>query len=139
MVHVNRDARFTYIAAPIRASDGDTIWVWLDKGDRDYTEQDIRVQFVDTPELNDQDPAVRERAQAAKTFTQEWLDEAWAYGQATGKTKADREYPLTIVTWYDRHSYSRLVGAVENLRGESLADALVAAGHGVPTDARGRR
>ena len=138
-MHASRENRWTYIASPIRASDGDTIWVWLDKGDRDYTEQDIRVQYVDTDELNDPDPVKRDRAQKAKAFTEAWLAEAAEYGQTYGKTKADRERPLTIVTWYDRKSYNRLVGVVENLRGERLDEALVAAGLGAPTDALGKR
>ena len=134
-VHVSRDARFTYVAAHRRTLDGDSVELLIDLGMDTWTPQHIRVQFVDCPELNSTDPLVRERAQAAKAFTERWMVDAWALGV----TESDREWPLTLVTWKDRRSFTRYVGAIENLRGESLAEALIAAGHGVRTDERGRR
>lgn len=136
--HADRSHRWTYIAAPLRAVDGDTIEVMLDKGDRDYSKDSIRIQYVECPELNSPDPEERARAKAAKQFTQDWLDAA-ASAAVDAARKDDREYPLTVVTWQDRHSFNRLVAVVENLAGEELHEAIIAAGHGVRTDARGKR
>ena len=146
-VHVNRDARFTYVAkphrgsrtAPLGAVDGDTVRLLVDFGDETYRKRDIRVQYVNTAELRGQtDPILREAALQAMRFAEQWLSDADELA-AAASDPMDREWPLTIVTWRDRKSLNRLIAVVENLAGESLADTLIAAGHGVPTDALGRR
>lgn len=103
---------FSVLGTTIRVIDGDTltmrlaIWLGLEQ------QETIRVLGVDTPELRGPD---RVQALAAKRFTEAWLAAATA---------------LTISVCA-RDSFGRLLAVVERDAGESLAAALIRAGHGV--------
>ena len=104
------EACWTVSAEPGRVIDGDTfdaklaIWLGHEAFER------VRLLGVDTPEVK---TPTQEAGLAAKAFAQAWL----ARGMVT-------------VSTCKRDSFGRLLGTVT--RGpESLADALVQAGHGV--------
>lgn len=59
---------FNYYYACERAVDGDTIAGTLDEGHYKYWVVHIRLLGINTPELSSTDPAVREKAVAAKDF-----------------------------------------------------------------------
>jgi len=67
---VPSDFVFWYKAKVVNVVDGDTIDVETDLGFRIGFLQRYRLYGVDTPEMNDPDPAVRERAVRAKEFVQ---------------------------------------------------------------------
>jgi len=64
------DFLFWYKAKVVHVVDGDTLDLDTDLGFRIAFRQRYRLYGVDTPELNDPDPAVRERAVKAKEFVQ---------------------------------------------------------------------
>jgi endonuclease YncB( thermonuclease family) len=68
---------FSYRALPFRINwtkrgispdqhDGDSLWLLFDKGDYQYTNANCRLFGINTPEMNDPDPAVRLKAVAAR-------------------------------------------------------------------------
>lgn len=70
---------FSYQAIPFKINfekmalehdqhDGDSIWITMDKGQYSYVCANCRLFGINTPEMNDTDPAVREKALAAKVF-----------------------------------------------------------------------
>ena len=61
---------FWYKAKVVHVVDGDTLDLETDLGFRTGYLQRYRLYGVDTPEMNDPDPAVRERAAKAKEFVQ---------------------------------------------------------------------
>ena len=67
---VPSDFVFWYKAKVVNVVDGDTIDVETDLGFRIGFLQRYRLYGVDTPEMNDPDPAVRERDVRAKEFVQ---------------------------------------------------------------------
>ena len=67
---VPSDFVFWYKAKVVNVVDGDTIDVETDLGFRIGFLKRYRLYGVDTPEMNDPDPAVRERAVRAKEFVQ---------------------------------------------------------------------
>jgi endonuclease YncB( thermonuclease family) len=100
----------------VRAVDGDTIEVMFDQGLKDYTKEHLRIQGIDTEELNDRDLDDRIRAQAAKARVEELL---------TGQS-------LWVVTFKDRRSFTRYKADVYYKDAEgwkSLAETLVVEGH----------
>jgi len=90
--------------AVLRNYDGDTftVFAFAPSG-----EIDIRVAGVDTPERTKREPGWEE----AKRFTAEWLRKGTFHVQTCGD-----------------QTFGRIVGLVTR-NGESLADALIAAGH----------
>lgn len=60
--------KYTYSAFVDNVVDGDTIDVSLDLGFGIYWKTRVRLNGIDTPELNSADPVLRESAQAAKTL-----------------------------------------------------------------------
>lgn len=59
---------YEYRATLLRVIDGDTIDVAVDLGFFVSHRRTLRLRGVNTPELNDRDPAVRAKAFAAKQF-----------------------------------------------------------------------
>lgn len=99
------------------AIDGDTlradVHIWPDQ----VADVAIRVRGVDTPELKSQNPCERELAVRAKAFTESWIS-------ANGPIVVGAVTPDKYAGRYD--------AVVTGLGGKSLADALIAAGHGRP-------
>jgi endonuclease YncB( thermonuclease family) len=117
---MNPDLYF-YRADYQRIVDGDTVVLNVDLGMRVAAQHSIRVADVNCPELfngNDRDAGV-----AAREFTQLWfVQRMWT-----------EPWPFLIRTHKDSQSFNRYVADVWCARtGESLADAIIAAGHGVP-------
>jgi len=61
---------FRYKARVVNVVDGDTLDLETDLGFRIAFLQRYRLYGVDTPEMNDPDPAVREKAVRAKAFVE---------------------------------------------------------------------
>jgi len=68
---VPSDFLFWYRATVVNVVDGDTLDLETDPGFRIGFLQRYRLYGIDTPEMNDPDPAVRERAVKAKEFVQD--------------------------------------------------------------------
>lgn len=110
------DQLYWYRAKVLRVVDGDTLVVEIDKGMRDRSEESIRVAGVDTPELfSGVDTAAGAEARA---FTVEWV-----------AAQGDDRWPIRLRTHKDARTFDRYVADVYGAStGESLADALAAAG-----------
>lgn len=112
------DARL-YPAALDRVTDGDTYRLIVDHGMRIRSEQAIRLRGVDTPEIFSGTDEERALGQEAALFAERWLHAA-----------TEGRFPLLLVTRKDKETFNRYEAEVWNAAtGESLADALVAAGH----------
>ena len=59
---------YFYKAKIIKVIDGDTVDAIIDVGFRQFTTQRLRLLGIDTPELNDKDITLREKAKEAKTY-----------------------------------------------------------------------
>jgi micrococcal nuclease len=59
---------FIYKAEVTNVVDGDTVDMVIDQGFYNQTKQRVRLLRVNTPELTDKDPAVRQKALEAKQF-----------------------------------------------------------------------
>lgn len=123
--------------------DGDTITVWADQGGPQRgIEYALRLVVVDTPEMKDRDPAVRERAAQARQASVDWLAErcrgngAWAsllndvpvFAQpgalrVTLQRRPSGAYLRTFTRW--------MADLYDPRTGESLSSHLLATGHAV--------
>ncbi len=112
---------WTYGARSTRTVDGDTIYVIVDHGMRIQSSQSIRIAGVNCPELFSGDN--REAGAAARDFTKSWVN-------SSQFDDADL-WPLLITTYKDKQSFNRYIADVHNKLGESLAEAIIAANHGV--------
>ena len=99
-----------------RVTDGDTYRLLLDMGMRIYTEQAIRLQGVNCPELN------TSAGQEAKQFAITWFGEHNHLGV---------RWPYYVRTEKDRMTFNRYVGIVVCGEDHSLADDILAAEMGV--------
>jgi micrococcal nuclease len=100
-----------------RVIDGDTIEVLVDLGFRRFSRERIRLAFIDAPEVHG---ATRADGDAATDFAKQWLATAEAAG------------PLILLS-HKADSFGRWLGSLyHSTTGESLAEALMAAGHAVP-------
>ena len=61
---------FIYNAVITRVIDGDTVDATVDLGFRIFTILRLRLHGIDTAELNDRDPALREHARQGKQFVE---------------------------------------------------------------------
>jgi endonuclease YncB( thermonuclease family) len=98
--------------------DGDTIEVELDKGDRCYKIEKVRIVGVNTPEIRSAD---RVAANVARNETVSWLKAAGIEG-----------WPLLVTTIKDRHydSFGRyLANVIRRCDGDSLTDHLLRLGY----------
>lgn len=112
--------QWSYRAKLVGVTDGDTIIVTRDLGDRLYQEAQIRLYGLNCPELHG---LTHEDGLAAKAFTATWLREAGA-----------SEWPLVIETRINRREkYGRLLAQVwRTVDGASLNTDLITAKHAVP-------
>jgi len=108
-----------YRAAVERVIDGDTVELSIDLGFDVSITRSVRVAGVNCPEVRGGTPESRAAGDRAAAFTWAWL---------TDQGGVLDEWPLTVVTSKER-SFARYVGDIRR-GGVSLADALIAAGHG---------
>ena len=62
---------WTFYAEVLRWSDGDTVWLKVDKGMRDTSERAVRLVAIDTPEVYGVPKALRAPGEAASAFVRE--------------------------------------------------------------------
>jgi micrococcal nuclease len=119
------DGLWTYRAGIDRVVDGDTCIVRLDLGFHCYHVESLRLAGVDTPELFS--GTNREAGKAAKEFVEQWVSYAyWDHGDN------DTTWPFIVRTLKDKQTFNRYIGYVTRAdTGEDLAEAIIAAGHGV--------
>lgn len=86
----------TYLATVQKVVDGDTVDLNVDLGFEVHSYRRIRLSDINTPELRDQDPIVKEAAYAAKAFV---------VSQLPVDTKV-----LLVSTKYDK--YGRTLGKI---------------------------
>jgi len=110
-----------YRARCLKVIDGDTLELLIDTGFRTTRTERVRLLGVDTPELRSSDPEERERAQAAKTYVEDWL--------FPDSTAHFDEWPLLIYS-QKGDSFGRWLAEVQR-NGSDLASDLIDAGHGV--------
>lgn len=114
---------YTYrLLETLRVLDGDTLDARLDLGFGLTATLRIRLRGVDTPELTAPDPGP---GQAARAFTGQWL-------AARPAGLVVRTHKATLASaGIGSGGFGRWLGDVMDAQGVSLADALLAAGHGV--------
>ena len=114
---------YQYRADIVKVTDGDTVRAYLDQGMHSFKVESLRVAGVDAPEVWRGDQ--REAGGAALNFVIGWVADA-----AVNAT--DHGWPFEIETFKDRSSFGRYIAVIIRVdTGESLATALVAAGHAV--------
>lgn len=111
---------YEYRCSPVRAIDADTIALDCDLGFGVYHTIRCRLAGVDCPEIRGGNERTRAAGEAAKVAAERWLD-AWS-----------GDWPLRVAT--SGRSFDRWVGELTcAMTGESLADHLIALGHGTPS------
>jgi len=114
-----------------RTIDGDTVDLFCDKANHDFSLQRIRLVGINTPE--DQRPT-KEAGAAATAFTQAWMEAAHATALDCVQLTPHLAFrwPLSIVT-FKSDSFDRYLATVTNRADPQLTlnDALLAAGHAV--------
>ncbi|HEV2125272.1 MAG TPA: thermonuclease family protein [Chloroflexota bacterium] len=111
---------WTYRCTVERVIDGDTSDVYVDAGFRNYRSERLRLLGVNTPELRSRDPEDRVRAQAAKAFVEQWLQEHREHGPA--------EWPFVIRT-QKSDAFGRFLCHLECAEGHELNQTLLDTGH----------
>ena len=114
------DFLFWYKAKVVNVVDGDTLDLRTDLGFRITFLQRYRLYGVDTPELNDPDPAVRARAMQAKDFVEVLVKgkEVMVNTHMDRRDKYGRW--LAVVYWRDPE------GGWQNLNEDLVANGLAA-------------
>lgn len=117
---------YEYKASVVEVTDGDTVVLDIDLGMRVVVRHRCRVLGVNTPELHSKDADERRRAKAAKEFLEVML--------LGDPSSVAPPAPLIITTQRDKtEKFGRyLVQAVVD--GKTLAEHIIAAGHGVAYD-----
>jgi endonuclease YncB( thermonuclease family) len=118
---IYRDPTYnTYRAICKEVYDGDTYTMLVDLGFHTYTTIRVRLQGVDTPELDAKDPTVKAAAVAARDFVRARL----------------LNQPCIIHTSKDTQSFNRWVARVELVETPSvtinIAEVLIAEGLAAP-------
>jgi endonuclease YncB( thermonuclease family) len=120
----NNDHDYRWRANFVRAIDGDTFDVVIDRGFGTYSKKRIRLAYVDTPELRAKSEEEREQAQAARSFVTASMAgalEGFKLRIRTLKTRKGEE----------RRTFGRYVAEIKLPNGEDLATKLVDEGLGV--------
>lgn len=104
-------SRADVMVAP--GDDGDTFWFFIDNKRRNFSEEQIRLQGMDTWELN------QPLGKPAKLFAALWF---------AGHRHGVAKHPYVFRTDRDKRSFTRYVAAVWCSQGHYLADALRANG-----------
>ena len=100
-----------------RVIDGDTMEALVDLGFRRFSRERVRIAYMDAPETHGE---TRAAGDAATGVAKQWL----AVAQNAG--------PLILVS-HKADSFGRWLGTLYSQgTGESLADAMMAAGHAIP-------
>lgn len=117
--------KFTYPARCTNIVDGDTIDVTLDLGLHLTSTQRVRLLGINCPELHATDVDTRMRAQGAKTFTEETINE-W-------QDNTTLKFPLLITTT-KADAFGRWLADVESamFHTDTLSNELLTAGHAIP-------
>jgi len=116
---------YQYRATVERIVDGDTCYVMLDMGFHCYHVESLRLAGVNAPELFS--GTEREAGNAAREFVVAWVLDA-----GVDRGTNDIYWPFEVETFKDKQTFGRYIGhIVRKDTGESLADALVEAGHAV--------
>lgn len=114
---------WTYRARVQSVTDGDTIRIFIDLGFHCFHIEALRLAGVDTPELFS--GTNREAGKAAKDFVLTWTFTAEVQQEGN-------EWPFLVRTLKDKQTFNRYIGYVTRAdTGEDLAEAIIAAGHGV--------
>jgi len=82
--------------------DGDSSWLLMDRGTYEYQAANCRFWGVNACELNDTDPAKRQRALAAKTWLRQEIEGKQVFVLSRGLDKYGR--PLVIV-WLEEADF----------------------------------
>lgn len=109
--------RYTWEGEVTRVVDGDTFDLELQLGFGIAISDRFRLAGVDTPEIRGEE---RPDGLAAVDFVHDWLADA--------RLIAVDRLPLTVRTHKSRGKHGRWVAEIFNLKGESLASALLANG-----------
>lgn len=121
---MNETDIWIYRARPIRAVDGDTVYVTVDHGMSIHSIQSLRVADVDAPEIYGGTAESKVLGQGAKAFVEEWL-----------RDETGSAWPLLIRTRKDTRSFNRYVADIYAIDTEEfLGAALLASGHAVPAE-----
>lgn len=117
--------QYIYRARLARVVDGDTVRAEMDMGFHCYHVESLRVAGVDAPELFSGDN--RDAGMASREFVIAWVADAYVdHGEN------DMEWPFLVRTYKDKQTFGRYVADIVRIdTGESLASALVSAGHAV--------
>ena len=116
---------YQYRAKIERVVDGDTVIAFLSLGLHAYKIESLRLAGVNAPEIFRGDNVVA--GIAAKDFVRAWVEDA-----GVDRGTNDIYWPFEVETFRDRQTFGRYIGnIVRRDTGESLADALVEAGHAV--------
>ena len=106
--------KYGYKTKHVRCVDGDTVVLLIDHGLNVYTQQVIRLARVNTPELKDPDPQIKEKAKQA----------------AQALTAFMRTMEFCAVDVLGRDPYGRWVANV-TVAGKDASDWLIENGYGV--------
>jgi micrococcal nuclease len=118
--------RWIWQARALRVIDGDTLDVELDVGFNSRRIERVRLANVNTPETKG---ATRAAGLDAMSFTLDWISQHRSH--TDGAIKTFPAWPFTVET-FKADSFGRYIATISNTAGESLNDALIAAGHAVP-------
>lgn len=100
--------------------DGDSAWFVLDNGFYSYLGANCRLFGVNTAEINDKDPVVREKAKAAGEFLRGQIEGKQVFIKSKGLEKYGR--PLFLV-WLNEAAFGDA--------SKSVNKAIIDAGHSV--------
>ena len=122
---MSADHRWIWRGRVLRVVDGDTLDVELDVGFHARRTERLRLANVNCPEMHG---ATHDAGLAASDFTRTWVYDNDSHARAA---ILHDTYDLTVET-FKSDNFGRYMAIVRNEAGESLNDALVAAGHAVP-------
>jgi endonuclease YncB( thermonuclease family) len=109
----------------LSVTDGDTCRVKLRRYFSDESQKILRLLEVDTDEMHDKDPAVRESAHKAHDFALRWFAEG-----ALGLTTAGDLWPFVVQALDTAEKYGRVLSYVwRKSDGDCLNMALIREGH----------
>jgi endonuclease YncB( thermonuclease family) len=82
--------------------DGDSAWLFFDKGNREYLNANCRFFGINTPERNAQDAQERDRANQARAFVQSMIDGKEVFVKSEKLDKYGR--PLVLI-WLTEEAF----------------------------------
>jgi len=100
--------------------DGDTAWLFIDKGEYGYDNSPCRLYGIDTPEMNDSDPAIKAKAIAARDYLRGLIMGKQVYVIKVAMDPHDR--PVVLI-WLDTAAFGD--------RARSVNRMMVDAGHAI--------